>query len=132
MSNYPDDFRGTNMDAPPLEDISLADAKAVSNAQEAYRECVEACISIFKRRGITNLSASDLTHAGFAMGIEDVLEDSVRRSIEYFTDLGYDVTIRDDDHQAFFRRMSDMLKGKGTRPVPTTPDTRPHGDVGTV
>lgn len=98
--------------ADTLEDIYPSDAASIRNAQDAYRECVEATIDILKRRGITYVTKEDVSWLGFANGLEDVLESAVKQEIKNFDEIGFDVNIRGDDHVYFFDRMYAKLKEK--------------------
>src|SRR5690348_2047295 len=111
---YPDNFNSVafdrHMSAP--EDVLPTDAARLGKAQDAYRECVEACIAVFKKRGFTYLSKEDVSHLGFASGIEDVLADEVSSEISNIEDEGFTVSVRGDDHEAFFARMFALLKAE--------------------
>lgn len=89
-----------------------ADMLAVENAQAAYRECVEACIQIFKKRGITCLTKNDVSKLGFASEIESTLYDAVRIEFKNLADDGVDVDIRGDDVNDFFAAQYAILKAK--------------------
>lgn len=103
-----------------------ADMESVETAQAAYRECVIACIQIFKKRGITYLSKEDVSWLGFAMGIEDTLRDAVKVEIKNLEDEGVDLTIRGDDCDKFFAEQYTILKAK---PRIIT-NTQTHKDLG--
>lgn len=89
-----------------------ADMESVENAQAAYRECVAACIQIFKKREITYLSKNDVSRLGFASGIENTLFEAVKVEILNLEDEGVDLDIRGDDCDKFFAEQYAILKHK--------------------
>lgn len=113
MSNYTDNFNGTNMDQRPEEQFP-AEVKSIENVQMAYRECVEAIIHIMKRRGLTHYQRNV---KGFGECIDRLsftgLSDFLEAGCDDFSTLaeaGYDYSAEGDDHVAFFDRMHALLK----------------------
>lgn len=110
MSNDELYYRLAESKAHEIE--NSADMLAVENAQAAYRECVEACIQIFKKRGITCLTKNDVSKLGFATEIENTLYDAVKIEFKNLADDGFDVGIRGDDVNDFFAAQYAILKAK--------------------
>ncbi len=118
MSNNELNYRLAESKARQIDNST--DMEAVENAQAAYRECVAACIQIFKKRGITYLSKSDVSRLGFSMQIEDTLRDAVKVELDNLEDEGVDVDIRGDDCDKFFAEQYAILKSKRIITNPST------------
>lgn len=110
------------------KDMFPADFDAVRNAQEAYRECVRACIGILKNRCITSLSKEEISWLGVSSSLEDVLQSFVSDELANLNESGVCLNIRGDDHAQFFDEMYSLLKGKEKSRVITNPAT--HQAVG--
>jgi hypothetical protein len=116
MYNLPDGCRNIDEVYAEPEDKNPLEAAAVYNAQEAYQECVEACIEVFRKRGIRKLDKQDVSWLGFASGIESVLESYVQSELNTLEEAGFSLTIHGDEHEEFSTRMLQRLSVYGGTP----------------
>lgn len=109
MSNYPDNLNPKALDNY-IGSVDDTDWASIRNAQAAYKECVEACVEIFKARGFSGMPKDEISHLGFANGIADALRGEL--TAEFANLEEEDPSVRPDDHEMFFNRMYAKLKGK--------------------
>lgn len=130
MNNYPDNFRGTNMDSRPEEKFPVEVAQ-IENAQMAYREIIEAAILILKRRGFTHYPPKDGYNSGINrlafLDIEELLRDSVSGELKTLQEYDYD--IEGDGCEKFYDRMYALLKGDENKEPLTTDELTAIIDV---
>lgn len=99
-------------------EVLPSDAHAVYAAQNAYRECVKACIGILRMHGFTYLDKQEISFSGFAFSLENALHDAVCTEIKNLEEEGFDLTVRGDDHKDFFDGQYKRLKEKPNSPLP--------------